>query len=364
MEKDIAKRPRGFKIFILILLLLIVFFSNEDIRLKFEDLIRKIGGNSKTLVLKDSFPIKINTENMKLYENMLIRWEEGSIIAVRIDGNKGWEKKSDFQEPLVSFGKNNIYFSEGSTGDIYYLSKEGKSIKRVEMKSQISRMFEKNNALIIAQNNDAGGKLSILDGNGKLIASSIFEDGYFLDLNVDDKKTKYGISTLNLDEDNMNSTFVLYEMNGKEINRYKFNDEILIFTQFVNNDNLILLTDSKIYFLKSNNIIWEKGMNKIKNIYVQDKNIYLLYDDTLEIINFEGKTEEKISLKEEYNKIIFFNDKYFLLFGDTYISGFSKEGKEVLKYKTDGEIKNVFANGKEVVVIFPEKIEIMEISNK
>lgn len=34
-------------------------------------------------------------------------------------------------------------------------------------------------------------------------------------------------------------------------------------------------------------------MNKIKNIYVQDKNIYLLYDDTLEIINFEGKTEEK-----------------------------------------------------------------------
>lgn len=75
-----------------------------------------------------------------------------------------------------------------------------------------------------------------------------FEGGYFLDLNVDDKKTKYDVSTLNLDEDNMSSTLVLYEMNGKEINRYKFNDEILIFTQFVNNDSLILLTDSKIYF--------------------------------------------------------------------------------------------------------------------
>ena len=116
-------------------------------------------------------------------------------------------------------------------------------------------------------------------------------------------------------------------------------NEIAMYLNFINKNNLIVLSDKGIYQINDGSILWKKQFQLIKDIYMDEENIHILYGNTLETISFDGRTLEKDSFTEEYRKILYF-DRYIVLYGNNHIIGL-KEGREVFKYKSEEPIIKV-----------------------
>src|SRR5690606_38858562 len=124
-------------------------------------------------------------------------------------------------------------------------------------------------------------------------------------------------------------------------------------------EEIIVLTDRNLYFINNGKIMWKKQFDLVKDIYLEKDKIYILYSNYLESIDFDGRVVNKVGFTEEYKKILSLEEK-ILLYGDNHLV-IIQDGKEILKHIE--EIKKVFANKDEILVLGHEDIKIYEVSN-
>ena len=55
-----------------------------------------------------------------------------------------------------------------------------------------------------------------------------------------------------------------------------------LFTQFVDDNKLIAMSDKALYFINRGNILWKKSFQLIKDIKIEKDKIHILYGNTLE----------------------------------------------------------------------------------
>lgn len=363
-KREGYRNKKSIKIVIILSIALIFLFSREEFREKAANLISSVGRVEKTFKVEKTIPYDFEGDSVKAYGDTIVNWDGEKILAVNTNGEEMWRKNVTFENPIVLLGGNYIYMCESTTGDLYYLDFEGRLLHRYEANDVITGIVESGQNLILLFNGVENEKINIIDGSGKLTANTLIEGKRVTSCCVNEEGSTFSTATMGLDGDEITSELILYNISGQKIGSLIFKDQIIIFSKFVSSNKLVALTEKGLYFIKDESILWQKDIERIKDICIDtvEDRIYLLYGDTMESISFNGKTDKKISLTDEYNKIVRFQDN-ILVVGDENILGFNN-GEEMLKYKSEEEIKKVLTNEKNIVMFTEGKIKTMSMTNK
>lgn len=352
-KKTNKNNKKKFKLFILIFIFAVLILSNKDF-------LQKIlpSWSNKTLQVVQKYPIN-QEEKVRFYDDLLIKWNGKSVIALNKDGTSKWEKEVTFENPLVFLGTDTIYICEGNTGDLYFVDLDGKSLKRIQMENYIKKIVEKDGLIFITLESEDGEKLTIMNKKGVVQNNILLKDKRLLNFSANKNRTNIVLSTLGIEEGDLNSKLIFYKEKGEYVSELDFNEEIITSIEFVDENSIVVFTDSRFYFIEEGNTLWKRDMEHIKDMYVntKDKDIYFLTSDTLEVISYKNKVEESISLNREYNKVEGFN-KGVLLVGDNEIIGINN-GRENLKYETQEKIEDVIIEDSDIILFTANRINIM-----
>ena len=355
--EEIKKKDRsGFKIFILILFFaLAVFFGKGYID---KLLISKV---NKTLQIAHKIPANDDTV-VKFYENVFIKYDNNTIVGINKDGTTSWEREVTFDKPIVCLGDKVIFLCEGTTGDIYFIDQGGNSTKHIQLNKPIDKVIEKDDNIYVLGKEEGSDSLTILDENGGLM-STILTPDTILNFAFSKENEKTVISTINIGEDNIISKLNVFNKNGEILGDMKFSDEIITFIEFIDGNNVILLTDKGLYGIKDSKILWKKDYSSTSDIYInkEEQKIYLLVENTLELISYDGQEEETTELKGNYSSIYPYQKGIFVI-GDKEVIGLEK-GVEYLRYTLEEQGK-VTVDNSNIIQITSDKINVIKNKKK
>lgn len=354
-NEESIKKHKGFKIVILIILIVGIIVLKEENRDKLFSFLSSFRGGEIEIQLLNSINIP-ETLNIEVYGDNICVWRDNKISFFDMDGNLEVEKQFSFESPLLHFGDNYIYIGDKSTGDIYKLDKDGETVKRMDFEKPFFNIVEKNKNTIYHTKLENSEDIYLYDKNDDMIAEYSFLDKNILSYEMENAPKQYTISILDLSENKLTSKIEYYDKKNEKLYDLEIDEEIVIYSQFIDKHNMAALTDKSLYSIKDAEIIWQKSFNLIKDIYIED-NIYILYSNYLESINAQGKTVKKIGFTEDYQKIIPFN-RDILVYGQ---NGFSlvSNGKEILKH--EGEIDLLASSKNSIIILKDDKLDIYKV---
>lgn len=369
-EGDVMKGKKnisiGFILLIIFVIGMILFFIPQENRELFIDFINNIREEETIEEKKEaktiaSIPINHEIDGIGLYEDDIVVLENKILSRFKIDGSIKWEESFNLDQPILSFGEDRIYLSDKVTGEIYILDSEGKILDKKELNMRIKNLIvDFNNILVHTRDEDTDEEgIKIFSKDGDIAIDFLVEDGNILTYSIAKNKEKYMVSILDLRKDKLKSSIEVFEIDGKELYNHIFNDEIILYSSFIGQDKLLIMSDNYLYLLEEQNILWEKKLQLIKDIEIYNGRINILYSNTLEVLSPEGETESKYSFTEEYNKMSLWDD-LVVLYGDEYVIGL-EDGKEIFKYNLNEEILNVINNGSNLLIIYKDKIDILSL---
>ncbi|NLW21749.1 MAG: hypothetical protein GXY88_00600 [Tissierellia bacterium] len=357
MNGNGERGKKAFKIFVIIFIGIILFFSKEENQERFIGILNEIGIGSMDLEVVESISLEGDMEDIAYYDGRIIKWGNNRLGKFKLDGSKEWEKEFNLNKTGLTFGKRGIYIFEKGGGDIYLLNPSGETIKRVGLEDGIIDIVESNNYLLIHSKDLEGERINILDMDGNIIAENFIDSKNILTCCIDEEGTSYALSLLNLLGDNIKSEVHIFHIGGQLLSTSSIDDEILLFTQFVDDNKLIAMSDKALYFINRGNILWKKSFQLIKDIKIEKDKIHILYGNTLETISLDGRTEARKSFNQEYKKILPM-DKYIVLYGDEYLIGL-KNGEELFKHKMEDNIIKIIGGGKRLILVYQDRIDVL-----
>ena len=359
MEEENKKGQKGFKIFIIIFIIASMFLFKKENQEKLIGIMSSISNKEETLILIDSFP-KGDLEDLNIYDDTIVKWTKNKLSFLNIDGIKIVDKEFDFLDPDIFFGENIIYPMDKATGDIYYLNKKGETIDRLETNKAIFNFEEIDQNIIYHEKSQNVEDINILDSEKIQIGHYIYEDESILSYSTNKEGTKNIIALMDINQGRIKSRIDCYGENNEKLYEIEIDGQIIVYLGFTPKDEIVVLTDSCIYFIKNEEVVWEKDLNLIKDIYLDKEAIHILYSNYLEVIGFDGNTKNKIGFTEEYKKIIAFKNKT-LVYGNNNMVLVQGE-KEVLKEEI--EIIDIYTSKNKILILGPEELNIYEVISK
>lgn len=353
------KTGKGIKIFLIIIVVSLLFLSDKGIQRKVINLVKNINTNIReiSLEISQSIPLEGAVEEVFSCNRGIVLWDGHKLIKMNNDGLVEKQKEFNFDEPGIYVGDNKIYVYEKPMGVIYILNGEIDTIDKVEVEGKIESLVESNEKLLVHTKEENRESLKIFNKQGKIIENVITENRNILTYSTNKENTKYIISTLNLEGTGITSGIQAFEIGGESLLEYELNEEIILYTSYLAEDKLIVMTDRNLYCIVKDEILWERPYESLKDIYVHRGKIYILYSNSLEVLTVDGDVEYNHSFSEEYKKMIIY-DKHLVLYGDEYIIGL-KDQEEIFKYKPDDTILKAIKDGKKLVVLYKDKIDLM-----
>lgn len=360
MDEEKKNDHKEFKIFIIIFLVASLFLLQEGNQKRIKEAFSSIGKKEKVLSLVDSFKYEEEIIDLNVYDNNIVLWEDNKVSFRQLDGTKIVEKEFSFEEPSIYYGMNNVYPIDKSTGDIYFLDKNGETINREQLNKEIFNFKESNKNLIYHMKSPDKEIINVLDKDSIQIGNYSYEGKSILTYCTNDKGSKIAIASLDANKGKVKSHIEFYGKNNEKTQELDILGEIIVFLGFTSSNEVVTLTDNGLYLIKDGKILWEKKFDLIKDIYMDNDKIYLLYSNYLEIIMFDGTSESKIGFGEDYKKIIPFQ-KDVILYGNDNITIVEKN-KQVLKHEEN--ILGVYSSKDNIVVLVPEQIKTYRVNNK
>lgn len=336
---------KGFKVFIIVFTVIILLFINR------ERIIDIFQGQNADLDLVDRIE---DDYDYRFFNGEILRYNENGLAHMEDFDKVIIQKDFGFSEPLMRFGKNNVYYCDAATGDIYVLNNELETISQFNLGMSIFNIYESNKYIMVHSKEDPEHLYSI-NREGNIIYKN--SPGKSI-LSYDMGANTYAFSTL-LIEDDIVSTLHLYNFEGELVDTIDFENEV-IFQFNYSGDDLILLTDKGMYMI-NREILWEKEFSLIKNILLYNENIYLLYSNYLEIFNLSGESLDIIELEEDYDMMIKVEDN-IILYGEKEILIIRDE--ENYKLGIDDIIKSVSSNGNQLIVNTDDYTNIYEFKTR
>ena len=360
MEEEKKNNHKQFKIFIIIFVIASLFLLKEENQNKIKELFGSMNNKDKVLTIIDSFKYEEELVDLNVYDNTIVLWQKNKVSFKELNGTNIIEKEFNFEEPFIHYANNNIYVVDKSTGDIYYLNKKGETINREQLNKEIFNLKESNKNLIYHMKSQDKEIINVSDKDGVQIGNYSYENRNILTYEANDKGSENAIAVLDINEGIIKSHIDLYGKNNEKVHELDILGEIVVFLEYTSKDEVVILTDSGLYFIKDGEVLWERNFDLIKDIYIDNDKIYVLYSNYLETIYFNGKTESKIGFGEDYKKIVPFQ-KNTILYGNNNITIVEKD-KQILKHEEN--ILGVYSSKDNIVVLVPGEIKTYKINNK
>lgn len=357
MGEDNKNSHKRFKIFIIIFIIGSLFLLKEENQKKMTGIIKSITSKEKVLELIDSFDNEGDILDINIYDDTIVKWNNNKLSFLNIDGIKVIDKEFNFTEPSIYYGENHIYAMDKSTGDIYSLNKKGETIDKLQLDKEIFNFEEIHQNVIYHGKSSGMEDIDILDKEGIQLGYYSYENENILRYSTNRNGTKNAIAVIEMDEARIKSRIDCYGKNNEKLNEVDIDNEIVVYLEFTSMNEIVALTDSGIHFIKDGEIIWGKRLNLIKDIYLTQEEIYILYSNYLEAIDFKGNTKNKIGFTEEYKRILPFK-RNTLLYGDKHIAIVDGK-KEILKQEED--IIGIDVSKDNILIWGPEEIKIYKM---
>lgn len=356
-KKDIHK---GFKIFIIIFIMVALLLFQEENQKKISSFFAFFTEKQKSLELVDSFQNQGDILDVNIKDNTVSQWKFNKLSIFDIDEMETIYKDFNFVDPVIYYGKENIYIIDKSTGDIYFLNKQGENMDKLQLDKEIFNFEESYENIIFHERSSEVENISILNKDKVLIGNYSYEDKDILTYATNKKGSRNTIASMDLNDGRLKSHIDIYGENNEKIKEISIYDEIVVYLKIISKDETVVLTDSGIHFIKEDEIIWDHELNLIKDIYITENEIYLLYSNYLERIDFEGNQKGKMGFPEEYTKILAF-ERNILLYGKDHMV-IINEDKEILKHEE--EIIKISMDKDNILLLGPEGLKLYKIINK
>ncbi|WP_352418778.1 DUF5711 family protein [Proteiniborus sp.] len=364
------ENSKGKKLIWIILTIIIIalMFFGKSIRDKIQNLFKQTE-KSLELVQKTDIPWFENGET-KDYNGIIINSDNKNITSYNFLGNKLWSKDIEFNASLTHFGENIIYICDKDKGHIVALNTQGEKLWTYEARQSIDKIVERNGLLIIyTKAGEQIDQINILGENGSLLANTIVDKGRLLSGNIFSNKEKFTLVTLDFSSNNLQSSILLYTIEGELLWKKDFTDRIILDTAFIDNDTILVISDSKIMSLNmKNELLWSKELEgRLKDVEVdtKQKEIYLLYGedkDYIEVLEPNGKIKNRLGLDNYYSNIYICKGNIFLT-GDDRLIGIH-EDKIFLNYRCEDKIENLVFEKNNILVFTEKSLLVGKLSNK
>lgn len=360
MEESKKEINKGIIVLVLLLSLIFLFFIKKENREKMNNLVKNITVREKSLDFNNRIEMEEGFVSISLYDTTLIKWNNNNLSSIKNDASTLWEKDYEFQLPYVYYGDKWIYAIDKSSGHIYATDKNGDTIFKAQLNESIFAVDESQNNLIVHIKTEEGENIKILNDLGDILQVHE-EDHHILYYELNKEKSNYSVSVLDMTSDTLVSRLGIYNIGGGKISSIDFENGIILKTQFIGED-LLVLTDTSLNYVKDGMVKWKRHFPAIQDFKFNGDKILMLYDKNFETISLDGKTVDKFIFAEDLKKIKV-AEEFIILYGDYNIIGINAD-REILNYKMDKEIIGLYYNQSTLYIHNPESIEIYKLKNK
>ncbi|WIV12538.1 DUF5711 family protein [Proteiniborus sp. MB09-C3] len=353
---------------VLIIIIIALMFFGKLLNGDIQDLFKQ---TEKSLELVQTINIPWDKDSIiKNYGGVIINSDNNIITSYNLSGDKLWSKSVDFEVPFTHLGENAIYTGDKIKGQIVAFSIEGEKKWTYEARQSIDKFVEKNGLLIIyTKAGEQIDQINILDEKGSLLANTIIDEGRLLSSNISPDQKKFILVTIDFSGNILQSSLLLYTIEGQLLWKKDYTDLIILDADFIDNDTMLAISDSKIISLNAENeLLWSKdikGRLKDAKLDNKQKEIYLLYEEDkgyIEVLEPNGKTKNKLALDNYYNSI-YTNKRNVFLVGEDRLIGIH-EGEAFLNYTCEAEIESLIFDKDNILVLTKENLIIGKLSSK
>lgn len=351
--------------FILLFIVLVMVLSNGAIRDKVSNLLFKEG---KTLEITKEMSLETLKEyQLAVIDNKIITYSQEGVWVYNFNGERQPIKEIDFSNAIITHDKANIYITNGDNGEIQVFKNDGAIIWTNKLEKKIDNVFTKNSNLALTSTTTEGyQEISMIDSQGKLIGVVVVKNGQVILVDGSNNFEELLIATIDVSEQQLVSSLVKYSREGNLIWVETFIDEIIQDVKYLEDKSCILVTDKKIYHLnKQKEVLWSReNRENIWDLEIdnESKSIILLYKSYLEIMDFNGRIKNKISLNEEFERVEH-QEGTFYLHNDKSVLGITGNNK-FMKYSNDGKIDDMVTTSENIILAIEGKIRIMDTVRK
>lgn len=136
-------------------------------------------------------------EKVDIFNDKIIEWKNKNLSILDLNGFEVLKKDFKFEDPDIVFGKDTLYVMDKSSGDLYLLDKNGKTIERMDLKVPFYKLREEGDKVYIYRKEGDKENVDIMDKKGNILETHE-ERIPILNITMGNKDTEYSISTLEM----------------------------------------------------------------------------------------------------------------------------------------------------------------------
>ncbi len=292
-------------IFILIILVITVYYFviEKDILDLEED----------KLLIENIESLNIDLLRKKIYtDNGIISYTDKSIKITNFNGDTKWSKEiEDFVRNVYYY--DNIYVITENKNIIIEIDVNGNILNEYNFESEVIYIDKGKYIFVILKTDEENNKaVKIIDGKQEELSI----EGNIVFLSPKDEIDSYFIGYFYFNNGKINS-IIQQRLIKDDIKRWEtiLEGELLVDVKQTSSRNFVLTQKNFYTFNTDGIILWKyNNFDTVKDLYINEesKEIIILDNRRLHIINFDSSVEKVIQLDQTYDKIAIYNDIMWL----------------------------------------------------
>ncbi|MDO5649325.1 MAG: DUF5711 family protein [Gallicola sp.] len=251
---------------------------------------------TKTMTVAENIPVAAK-DKMALTDDEILILKGNQLTAYNYDSKELWTKTVGLKNPVIAAGKDRIYLGEGRI--LLILDKKGDVKKQLDIPLDCKAMELDKEGLIVRSD-----VRQIVVSKEEIKSYISDEKVRMTDGSLSKKNDNIAFSSIELRDGRVLAHLTWTDNQGKVISKQSFFDEIPVYMNFFEEDQLLFATNENLYLLKGGVIHNQIGLNLIKGISVSEDRIYIMDLDDLVVYDKEFKLLDKIALKKDYKGIV------------------------------------------------------------
>lgn len=312
-------------------------------------------------IIKQEYDWERSTETQSInLQNTMVAYSKDGMSCTDSKGKIIWNQTYEMQNPIVRTCKNVIAIGDYNGRKIYVSDTTG-NIGSIDTTMPIRDFCVSANGVVAAILNDTTVTAIYLYSadTGEALAyfkTTMSKSGYPIALAVSDDGARVAISYLKVEDGHIASSIGFYNFSSvgqnytdNLVGGYGYNESVVPFVKFMNNDTVIAAADNRLMFYqgkqKPGNIQDIILSEEIQSIFYSDDYIGLVFFDStgentykMDIYDTSGTKCQELSFDTDYKDIIF-SEQSIVIYSETECIIYDWNGRK----KYDGEFKESIA---------------------
>lgn len=325
--------------------------------------------DNKTYEVKKPNIVDIDTlDTVAMYKRGILSYNNQKFIYLDYENNIIWKNENTIFADKVYISEDNIYKCSENKVEIVQNHQDYVIAEISEQIINVSR--EKNKTCIITSQVNNNNSLYILNDKNEMIVENKQFSDLITGVSISDKSEGYCVNTINYKSGKINSKLTYNLIDDLELWSQNFENELIIGTEILNNNVIVIGTENVYYFNSNGKLLWKnKNYSRIKYFEFDDMNerLYILFDNNhrteLLSYSFEGKVKELYKVPNNTKKIKVCDNKVFV-YNDNSILMLHDSRYDILYELNEGEIIDFNIESNNIYILLKDKLIKGQISKK